>query len=87
MSKCMFDYDAICTIHDDLAAYCGKAWEDTMTKKDFVALAAALKSVKPLPVLEHEEAMWRDTVGAIAAACRKSNDEFNSVKFFAAAGY
>lgn len=56
-----------------------------MTKKDFIALAAGLKAVKP----EMNDAaywQWAACVRAVWLACRASNPHFDVRKFVAACG-
>lgn len=51
-----------------------------MTRKHFVALADALRT---LPAGETRD----DAVAAVAVACRRSNPRFDSRRFALAAGY
>ena len=56
-----------------------------MTKKDFIALAAALKHTKPSPYVG-EYRMWRDCVIAVLEVCAKDNAKFDRWKFINACG-
>lgn len=55
-----------------------------MTKKDFIALAAALASTKPALDRPCALATWNKTVTAVIKACATSNPSFNPEAFRAA---
>lgn len=64
-----------------------------MTKKHFVALAAALKSSAPLDkgALNDDTdcaliRQWRDDCRAVASVCAQFNPNFNRAKFLKACG-
>lgn len=64
-----------------------------MTRKDYIALAGALRYVKPkgeanVPIVINAAAkmQWEDDVRAIAVALRTDNYRFDTEKFFAAVG-
>jgi hypothetical protein len=67
----------------------------SMSKKDFEALARALKGVRPEPVPEDaprstrladvtRRSQWRRCVNAVADACIPSNSNFNAARFLEA---
>lgn len=62
-----------------------------MTKKHFIALAAALAQERPTPMGGDEEAFWEEAVGtwartrnAIADVCARFNPNFDRDRFVAA---
>lgn len=57
-----------------------------MTKKHFVALAAALKSVKPRITTTTDHQQWVLTVNAILNFCQSQNAQFDRERFLAACG-
>jgi hypothetical protein len=58
-----------------------------VTKKDYIALAAALRAVQPsLPNDCIAGLQYRRDVQAVATALRSDNPKFNQDRFFAACG-
>jgi hypothetical protein len=58
-----------------------------MTKKDYVALAAALKATKPPSNADaYAQQQWRDCVQAVFEVCVKDNPDFHRGKFLTACG-
>jgi hypothetical protein len=60
-----------------------------MTKKDFVALASAIRSVRETPTVSEDEGCLAtaDCIAlAIAEVCAGSNDLFNENRFLRACG-
>lgn len=58
-----------------------------MTQKDYIALAAALKSVKPPSNADaYAQQQWRDCAMAVIDVCAKDNEAFHRGKFLKALG-
>ena len=67
-----------------------------MTKKDFIAFAAALKATMPVYTGDHghadyayhceEYAQWKQDVIAVLEVCAKSNPAFDKGRFIEACG-
>lgn len=55
-----------------------------MTKKHFIALANALKSVRPDKSDYKAWDQWQNTVGAVASVCEQQNAAFNRSTFYKA---
>lgn len=56
-----------------------------MTRKDFRALAAAFKAIRPTyGTVEYGQ--WLDSVDAAVRVCAQSNPRFDRVRFNAACG-
>ena len=55
-----------------------------MTKNNFIALAAALRAVKPNPFQTARYEQWTADVCAIIDVCAKMNPRFNRGRFMAA---
>ena len=59
-----------------------------MTRKDFDALAAPLKAFAEAATLtEVDKALFKQLLRDVAAHCKKQNENFDSNKFAAAAGF
>ena len=61
-----------------------------MTKKDYIALAMALKTAKPIkpdaPKKYGPYAQWTDCVYVVMQACQNDNPAFHRGKFLTACG-
>lgn len=58
-----------------------------MTKKDYLALAAAFKTTKPPKNADaYAQQQWRDCVLAVIEMCARDNPNFHRGKFVAACG-
>lgn len=58
-----------------------------MSLKDYVILAAVLKSEQPARHWLNKHCQWRLTVVAFARALLEDNPRFNADRFFTAVGY
>ena len=53
-----------------------------MTRKHFIALAEALRNVRPINSKGHPvKERWRRCVEAVANVCQANNDKFDHSKF------
>lgn len=57
-----------------------------MTKKDYILLAAALKSSKPEGRTAYHEEQWKADLTALSHALQSDNERFNLERFLSACG-
>ena len=57
-----------------------------MTRKDYIALAAALKGAYPIPENNTPDSAWRHCVAAIAHVLMQDNPRFKFDTFYKACG-
>ncbi len=57
-----------------------------MTRKDFEAIAAAMKSIRPPNALTSEYTLWHRAVHEMCVVCARHNSLFDYNKFRAACG-
>ena len=57
-----------------------------MTRKDYIALATALKGAYPIPENNTPDSAWRHCVSAIARVLMQDNPRFDFARFYKACG-